>query len=118
MIKLLLLSISQAMLLCGAQSFFKLAAQRMGGFAWTWVWFRDGIFTNWWLLLSGVCGIVAMLEWIYMLRNFPFSQVYPLSSLSFLFGMLVAVIFFHENVVWSQWIGVILILGGCALIAK
>ena len=118
MFKLLLLSVTQAMLLCGAQSLFKLASHRMGSFSWTWAFFRDGIFTNWWLLASGACGIVAMVEWIYMLRNYPFSQVYPLSSLSFLFGMLVAILYFHESVVWSQWLGLFLILGGCFLIAR
>ena len=110
MFRLIILSITQAILMCSAQSLFKVAAEHMGSFSWTWVFFRDGVLTNWWLIASGLCGIIGTLEWMYMLRSFPFSQVYPLSSLSFLFGMLVAVIFFHETVVWTQWIGLFLIL--------
>ena len=118
MLRLIILSVTQAILMCGAQSLFKVAAERMGSFAWTWTFFRDGVLTNWWLLASGICGIVGMLEWMYMLRTYPFSQVYPLSSMSFLFGMLIAVFFFHETVVWTQWLGLFLILGGCYLIVK
>ena len=80
--------------MCSAQSLFKVAAEHMGSFSWTWVFFRDGILTNLWLIASGICGIVGTLEWMYMLRSFPFSQVYPLSSLSFLFGMLAMLPFY------------------------
>lgn len=118
MYRLVLLSVTQAILMCSAQSLFKVAAVRMGTFSWTWAFFRDGILTNWVLLASGICALSGMLEWIYMLRHFPFSIVYPLSSLSFLFGMVIAVVFFHETVVWTQWVGVLLILAGCGLIVK
>ena len=118
MFKLIILSITQAILMCGAQSLFKVAAVQMGPFAWTWPFFRDGVITNWWLLAAGICGIVGLVEWMYMLKTYPFSLVYPLSSMSFLFGMFVAVLFFKETVVWQQWVGVVLILGGCALIAR
>ena len=70
------------------------------------------------LLLAGICGIAGVIEWMYMLKTYPFSQVYPLSSMSFLFGMFVAIIFFKETVVWQQWVGVFLILAGCGLIAR
>lgn len=118
MFRLIFLSITQAILMCSAQSLFKVAAEKMGAFSWTWTFFRDGILTNWVLLASGICGLVGLLEWMYMLRSYPFSVVYPLSSLSFLFGMVIAVVFFHETVVWTQWVGVLLILAGCGLIVK
>ena len=118
MFKLLFLSITQALLMCGCQSSFKVAAQKMGTFGWTWTFFRDGLLTNWWLLLAGVFGISATVEWIYMLRNYPFSQVYPLSSMSYLFGIIVAALLFHETIAWTQWVGIFLILTGCAFIAR
>ena len=118
MLRMILYSVVQAVLMCSAQSLFKVAAFKMGEFSWTWAFFRDGVLTNWWLLGSGICGLAGLLEWMYMLRVFPFSQVYPLTSLSFLLGMFVAVLFFHETVVWQQWVGVLLILAGCALIAR
>ena len=118
MLRLIILSVIQAVLMCGAQSMFKVAAEKMESFTWTWYFFRDSILTNWWLLAAGIAGLAGLLEWMYMLKNYPFSQVYPLTSLSFLLGMFVAVIFFHETVVWQQWIGVLLILAGCALVAR
>ncbi len=118
MLKLIILSVVQAVLMCSAQSLFKVAAVHMESFSWSWSFFHGSVFTNWWLLASGICGLAGLLEWMYMLKIYPFSQVYPLTSLSFLFGMFVAVIFFHETVAWTQWVGVLLILAGCALIVK
>jgi len=118
MFRLLFLSFIQSVLMCSAQSLFKVASSHMGPFSWTWLFFRDSVLTNWWLLAAGICGIAGTVEWLYMLRSYPFSQVYPLSSMSFLLGMFIAVIFFKETVVWQQWVGVFLIMMGCGLIAR
>lgn len=118
MFRLLFLSVIQSILMCSAQSLFKVAASHMEPFAFTWTFFRDSVLLNWWLLLAGICGIAGVIEWMYMLKTYPFSQVYPLSSMSFLLGMFVANIFFKETVVWQQWVGVFLILAGCGLIAR
>lgn len=104
--------------MCSCQSFFKVACERMPAFNWSWNFWRDGIFLNWQLAISGICGIAMIVEWVYMLRQYPFHQVYPLTSLSFLFAMFVSIIFFKETVSVAQWIGVFLILAGCFLIAK
>lgn len=118
MFRLLFLSVVQSILMCSAQSLFKVAATHMEAFSFTWTFFRDSVLLNWWLLAAGICGIAGVIEWMYMLKTYPFSQVYPLSSMSFLFGMFVAIIFFKETVVWQQWVGVFLILAGCGLIAR
>ena len=34
------------------------------------------------------------------------------------FGMLAAIVFFHETVDMTKWLGVLLIMVGCALIMK
>lgn len=39
-------------------------------------------------------------------------------SLSYVFGMLSAIIFFHEDVSFTKWIGVLLIMIGCYFIVK
>ena len=62
MFRLIILSITQAILMCSAQSLFKVAAEHMGSFSWTWVFFRDGVLTNWWLIASGLCGIIGTLD--------------------------------------------------------
>ena len=61
---------------------------------------------------------MGLVEWMYMLKTYPFSVIYPMSSLSFLFGMFIAIIFFKETVVWQQWVGVFFILLGCGFIAR
>lgn len=118
MFRLLFLSVIQSILMCSAQSLFKVAANHMAPFSMTWSFFHGSVLTNWWLLAAGACGIAGVIEWMYMLKSYPFSQVYPLSSMSFLFGMFVAILFFKETVVWQQWVGVFLIMCGCGLIAR
>ena len=76
------------------------------------------LLTNWWFL-----GCRLML-WhrhhivdVYI-KELPFSMAYPMISLSYVFGMFAAILFFHEQVPLTRWIGVLLIMGGCFLIAK
>ena len=66
----------------------------------------------------GVCFTTATVLWMYIIKHFPLSQAYPLISLSYVFGMLAAMVFFHEHIAVSHWIGVGLIMGGCLLIVQ
>ena len=118
MFRLIILSVTQAILMCGAQSLFKVAIAKWDHFVWTWSFFRDNILANGFLWGAAVAGIAGVVEWLYMLKVFPFSQIYPLTSLSFICAMLIGVFFFHETVVWQQWLGLLLILAGCVLIVK
>ena len=43
---------------------------------------------------------------------------YPMISLSYVFGMVAAIVFFHEQVSLTRWVGVFCIIMGCCLIAK
>jgi len=45
-------------------------------------------------------------------------MAYPMISLSYVFGMCAAILFFHEEVPLIRWAGVALIMLGCVLIAK
>jgi drug/metabolite transporter (DMT)-like permease len=45
-------------------------------------------------------------------------MAYPLVSLSYVFGMIAAIVFFHETVDIVKWLGVLLIMAGCYLIAR
>ena len=56
--------------------------------------------------------------WLYIIKHFPFSMAYPMVSLSYVFGMIAAIVFFHEPVSITKWIGVLLIMAGGYLIAK
>lgn len=60
----------------------------------------------------------AGLLWLYILKNYPMHQVYPLTALAYLFGMLASIWVFGESIPIVRWIGVALIMVGCALILK
>lgn len=113
--KLLLLSLLQSLLLCGGQVLLKFALQRMGTFAWTLDFFQRNL-TNWWLLGSGISSGAAVVLWLHLLKHYPFSMAYPMISLSYVFGMLAAIAFFHEQVPPVRWLGVLLIMAGCFFI--
>lgn len=76
------------------------------------------VLTNWWLLGCGVTMTSAGLLWMYILRHFQFSNAYPLTALSFIFGMLAAMWVFKEPVDVKQWLGILFILLGCYLVTK
>lgn len=116
-IPLLLLALIQSSLLAGGQVLLKFALNRMLPFSWT-VAFWKSVFVNWQFAACGLCYGAGSLLWFYIIKNYPFSMAYPLVSLSYVFGMVAAIVFFHESVEWTKWLGVILIMGGCYFIAK
>lgn len=107
----------QTFFLSGGQVFLKLAMEKMGKFEWTWAFFKSAA-SNLWFLACGISFGVATVLWLYILKKFPFSQAYPLTSLSFVFGMIAAWLVFGESVPFSRWIGLILVVLGCFLIMK
>lgn len=115
--KILPLAILQSALLCGGQVFLKFALMRMQPFARTWAWWR-ALLVNWPFAACGFCFGAASLLWMYIVKVFPFSQAYPMVSLSYVFGMIAAIVFFHEEVSVTKWVGVACIMIGCILIAK
>ena len=100
MIKLIGLAIIQSLLLCGGQLFMKLALKSVDHVAWTWSFIWSQV-TNWWWLACGVSFTAAGLLWMYILKHWSFSQAYPLSSLAYVFGMIAAMLVFHEHIAWT-----------------
>jgi undecaprenyl phosphate-alpha-L-ara4N flippase subunit ArnE len=103
--------------LSGGQVLLKFALEKMGDFRWEWSFFT-ALLTNWWLLGCGICYGAATVLWMYILKHFPFSMAYPMISLSYVFGMFAAILFFHEQVSLTRWAGVLFIMTGCILIVK
>ncbi len=97
--------------------FLKYALTRMPSFAWSRE-FWGHLLTNWQFAASGLFFGAASLLWMYIVKQFPFSSAYPMVSLSYVFGMIAAILFFHEEVSMVKWIGVVLIMTGCILIAR
>ena len=117
MARLLILATIQSLLLCSGQVMLKLAMVRTGAFTWSWSFFLAAL-TNWWFLGFGIVSIAGGLMWMYILKYYAFSMAYPLASLAYVFGMIASIFVFHETVAWTQWVGVLLIMGGCALVAQ
>ena len=114
--KIIPLTILQCILLTGGQVLLKFALIRMVPFGWNRA-FWTSVFVNWQFAACGFCFAIASLLWMYIVKVFPFSVAYPMVSMSFVIGMIAAVVFFHEQVSWSKWVGVLLIVAGCLLIA-
>lgn len=117
MFRLLILVAVQSVFLSGAQVMLKLATARILPFGWNWPFFKS-VILNGWLALSGVSGIAAFVLWTYILKRYPFGVAYPLSCMGYVFGLIAALLVFHETINWNQWAGIVLIMAGCALIAK
>lgn len=117
MFRLVLLVAVQTLFLAGGNVFLKLAMQKMPSFSWSWSYFRAAL-VDWWFLACGASFGIASVLWLYILRHFPFSQAHPLTALSYIFGMVAAILVFGEQVPWLRWLGVGLIVVGCFLIMK
>lgn len=115
--RVLFLAIAQSMLLANGQVFLKFALQKMLPFGWTWT-FWSTLLLNWQFAACGLFFGASSILWMYIVKHYPLSVAYPMISLSYVFGMLAAIFFFHESVSLSKWMGVALIMMGCCLVAK
>ena len=115
--RLIILAVIQSALLAGGQVFLKFALMRMLPFGWNKAfWFS--LLTNWQFALCGLFFGSSSILWMYMVKHFPLSGAYPMISLSYVFGMIAAIVFFGESVSLHKWAGVALIIAGCCIIAK
>lgn len=117
MLRLILLALLQSLLLCGGQMFMKLALRSIDAVSWSWAFVLSQL-TNWWWLACGVSFTGAGVLWMYILKHWSFSQAYPLSSIAYVFGMIAAMLVFHEQIAWTQWVGILLIMAGCYLVVN
>lgn len=111
------LSIIQSLMLSFGQLTLKIALARMPQFGWTRVFWGD-LLTNWWFMLCGILFGGASLLWMYILKHFPLSMAYPMASMSYVFALVMSVVFLHEAIAWNRWFGVALIMIGCVFVAK
>ena len=116
-LKLLLLSVLQSLMLAGGQLCLKLAMVRTPHFRFTWEVIRQYLL-NYWLALCGLLMGGATVLWMHILKHYPFSQAYPMSSMAYDFGILAGVFIFHETSTLTKWIGAALIIAGAVLLAR
>jgi drug/metabolite transporter (DMT)-like permease len=70
------------------------------------------------LILSIVAFLAAVTIWLYLMRKLEFSLLYPLISFSYIFGLLAAKFILNEQVPFTRWVGVLLILAGVFFITR
>ena len=116
-IKLIPIALLQSLLLALGQVLLKFGLNNMKPFSWSEAFWKS-VFINWQFALCGICFAAASLLWMYIVKHFPLSMAYPMVSLSYVFGMIGAIVFFHESVDIYKWVGVFLIMTGCILIAR
>ena len=114
---LYILAIIQSLLLAGGQVLLKFGLARMLPFSMSWDFWKS-VFVNWQFAACGLCYGAGSVLWFYIIKNYPFSMAYPLVSLSYVFGMIAAIVFFNESVDLMKWIGVLLIMLGSYFIAR
>lgn len=117
MLKLLSLAILQSALLSGGQVFLKFGLGKMASFGWNWTFWKSALL-NWEFATCGLCYGAASILWMYIVKHYPLSVAYPMVSLSYVFGMFAAIVFFNETVDIVKWLGIFFIITGCVLIAK
>ena len=117
MVQMFLLMLLQTAMLAFSQVALKLAMEGMH-WEWSWSFIWHNVILNGWLMLAVTLMIGANLFWLWMLHKYPLSQVYPLTSLGFVFSVIAGMIVFHEHVAPIHWIGVLLIMAGCICIAR
>jgi undecaprenyl phosphate-alpha-L-ara4N flippase subunit ArnE len=117
MLKLIGLAIVQSFFLMLSQVFLKLAVAQFGAFQFTFAFIKS-VFGNIFFIISGITIATAISLWIYILKHYPFSIAYPLGSISYIFGLIAAVLVFHEHVSPMRWLGVCIIIVGIYFITK
>jgi multidrug transporter EmrE-like cation transporter len=112
--KYIIFVVLQALSLAGGQAMFKKFIQKVGDGGWVYSNLKAAAVGNWWILVLMVLFFgMSFVLWAYVLKKMDFSQAYPLSSLSFIFGMFLYSFCFRRaypspvGLAWcSSWWGV------------
>lgn len=115
--KLIWLSILQSFLLAAGQLSLKLAMIRTPKFSFTWEIIKQYLL-NYWFLFTGIFFTASTVLWMHILKHYPLSEAYPLTSLAYVFGMIAGVCIFNESSSAQKWIGALLIIAGAFLLTR
>ena len=66
------------------------------------------------ILSIAISGVL----WLILLKKLEFSVLYPMISLSYIFGVLAAIFIFKESVPLIRWLGILVIIVGIFLISR
>jgi uncharacterized membrane protein len=113
-IKIFIFTIINISLLVSGQLLWKLGIQQVGGVSYS-VFFQ--LISSWYMWLGTIVYVVATIIWFKLLSMGNLSVVYPLQSLAYVFSILLAWIIFGENIPWTRWLGVAVLVLGVYLIS-
>ena len=116
MLKFIILGILQSLFLTSGQVFLKLSINRMDSIELSFNNIKN--FVSLYLLTSGVSFLVAAGLWLYMLKYYDFSLAYPITSISYIFGMFASAMILNESIPMTRWFGVIFIVIGVFFMMK
>lgn len=115
--RFIILALLQCAFTASGQMMLKIAMNRMPSFSWSRVYFHS-LFHNWPFVLSGALVLSGVILWMHILKHYDFSIAYPVSSFSYVIGMLAGSMLLHENIPATRWIGLALILLGLFVITR
>ena len=70
------------------------------------------------ILVSILSIIISGFIWLFLLKKIQFSILYPMISISYVFGLFVSTFVFHETIPPIRWIGVMVIIIGVFLVSR
>ena len=118
--KLVLYMIVVSGMLAGGQVLIKIGLDKVGGFSGSSsiLYQFVKIFSSAWVL-GGIAMIGSqMLLWFWILAKYDLTKAYPLISMSYIFGLIFAVLFLKEQPAALRILGTMLIVLGVILVAK
>lgn len=113
--RLLLQMLAFVSILATGNAMWKYGLMRMGGFLTTGdslvksVW---ALFLNPWIWAGGVFYVLGTLVWFFILSRQNLSAVAPMLSMGYILTGIVGIVFFHESVSLTGWIGMAMVLAG------
>ncbi|NYE58458.1 EamA family transporter [Carboxydothermus ferrireducens] len=112
----LLLAVICAFMIALGQIFWKLGMERMP-FTFT----LTGLikfFMNGYIISGIFMYVTETFLWFWLLAREQVSKIYPALSLSYIFVLVMARVFLKEKIVFTQVIGILLVVLGVSLIVK
>ncbi|RKZ31232.1 hypothetical protein DRQ36_02735 [bacterium] len=113
--RLILLMMVVSGMLAGGQIMLKTGLDKTGGFS---ISNLLKVFTNGWVLGGIVMIGSQMLLWFWILGRYDLTKAYPLISMSYIFALILSVIFLKEHPGAVRIFGTVLIVIGVAMVAR
>lgn len=112
--KIFILSLVNIFLLLIGQSLWKFGIQKVGSVSLNTAYQLVG---SPYILMGFVFYALATLLWFHLLAIAPFSVIYPMQSMAYIFGIIIAWTIFGEAIPYTRWIGCAVIMAGVYIIS-